>query len=166
MILARAALLVIAGAIAGITVNSIRGNGVPLFHYQAPTQCTGEGGEATEVDPAHVASLCGRSDVIVADARPAARYAEGHIAGAVHLPCDADGRSLSDALGRFSGASMIVVYGEGTEDARAVAASLLRRNPHGARVAILRGGFAAWSAGARACESGPCEECSTGGSSR
>ena len=147
------------GAVLGLAANAVRPDGVQLARYEPPVQCSGDEGEPQEVEPAHVASLCGRTDVVIADARPAARYAEGHIAGAVHLPCNADGRSLADALGRFAGARMIVVYGDTTDEAKAVAASVRRRDPGSARVTVLTGGFAAWSRDGRACESGPCDEC-------
>jgi 3-mercaptopyruvate sulfurtransferase SseA len=82
---------------------------------------------------------------------------EGHVAGAVHLPCDAGGKSAVEALAH-SRAQTIVVYGASTDDARPVADSLQRRHPD-VRVALLDGGFAAWSAAGLACASGPCDEC-------
>jgi rhodanese-related sulfurtransferase len=94
----------------------------------------------------------------IADARSAAAYAEGHVAGAVHLPCDAGGQAAVEALAHFDRAHSIVVYGDSTDDARPVADSLQRRHP-GVRVSVLAGGFPAWSSAGLACASGPCDEC-------
>jgi rhodanese-related sulfurtransferase len=162
--LARAVALMLGGAVVGLGANAARPGGVHLATWTPPAEChNGEAGELalpTEMAPAQTAELCGRADVVVADARPAAKFAEGHVAGAVHLPCDAAGRVAADALAHFERAQTIVVYGDSTDEARPVALSLQRLHPE-KRVAILAGGFPAWSAGGLACESGPCAECTT-----
>src|SRR5262245_34451514 len=124
--LGRGALLAFVGAALGLTVNAVRPDGVRLRTFAAPTQCEGEAGPPDEMSPADAAAACGRSDVLVADARPAARFAEGHVAGAIHLPCDAGGRVASDALKQLGAARVVIVYGERTDDARPVADSLKR----------------------------------------
>jgi prepilin-type processing-associated H-X9-DG protein len=103
--------------------------------------------------------------VVIADARSAAAFADGHVAGAVHLPCDANGQAAVDALTHFDRAQRIVVYGQGSEDARPVADSLKRRHP-AVRVQVLAGGFPAWAGAGLACASGPCAECVTPQSSQ
>ncbi len=158
--LARACALVIFAAALGFAVNAARPGGLSVSAFAPPVMCDEEAGPPDEVAPEEAAGMCGRSDVIVADARPASRFAEGHVAGAVHLPCDAAGAVAQAAMSRFSGARTVIVYGENTDDAKPVAASLRRRlHDAGARVAVLRGGFTAWSTAGQACASGPCDDC-------
>lgn len=158
--LARAVVLVVAGAALGVASNALRPHGLAVSAYAPPTQCTGVAGQTAppEMAPAEAAALCGQPDVVIADARPAAAFAEGHVAGAVHLPCDAAGQSAVEALAHFERARTIVVYGAASDDARPVAETLARRHAR-ARVAVLAGGFAAWSGAGLACASGPCHEC-------
>ena len=99
----------------------------------------------------------GESHVLVVDARQATQFEAGHIAGALHLPCSG---ALQDALGSATGATgIVVVYADSTDEARPVAKSLQARLHGRARVAILRGGFPAWSGASLACESGVCFHC-------
>jgi len=158
---ARATLLLLVGGGAGVALNAMRGaGGLALRGFEAPVMCdaTEAQGEPPEIEPAAAAALCGRPDVVIADTRPAGRYAEGHIAGAVHLPCDAGGRVAADAFARFEGERTIIVYGQTTDEAVPVAASL-RRRYHAADVRVLRGGFAGWEGAGLACASGPCDDC-------
>jgi rhodanese-related sulfurtransferase len=159
----RALALVAGGALAGLVVNAARPGGVAIASWQPPSACDANEGHAAlklpdEMAPAEASALCGRPDVVLADARSAAKFADGHVAGAVHLPCDAGGRVASDALAHFERAQTIVVYGDSTDEARPVALSLSRLHP-AVRVAILSGGFPAWSSAGMACEAGPCDEC-------
>jgi rhodanese-related sulfurtransferase len=158
----RALLLVVAGAALGLGVNGLRKNGLRVGSFEEPAVCdhAEAAGAPLEIDPTEVAGLCGRPDVVIADARPANRFAEGHVAGAIHLPCDAEGAVASDALHHLDDKQTLIVYGETTDDAQPVAASLRRRiHKPSVRVAVLRGGFQAWSAAGQACASGPCAEC-------
>jgi rhodanese-related sulfurtransferase len=159
--LARAAVLVVAGALVGFGVNAVRPHGgLRISTYAPPTEC--KGGEhaaaPTVMSPAEASSLCGQPDVVIADTRAALAFAEGHVAGAVHLPCDAAGQAAVEALTHFERAHTIVVYGASTADARPVADSLQRRHSD-VKVAVLDGGFPAWAAAGLACASGPCAEC-------
>jgi rhodanese-related sulfurtransferase len=160
--LLRAALLVAVGAGGGLAANAVRPGGLRVGAFEAPAMCDAAeaAGAPLEIEPAETAQLCGRSDVVVADARPENRFAEGHVAGAIHLPCDATGAVAAEALAKLEGARTVVVYGETTADAQPVAASL-RRRAHRAdlRVTVLRGGFQAWSAAGQACASGACSDC-------
>jgi rhodanese-related sulfurtransferase len=157
----RAVVLVAAAAALGLVVNAARPAGVALAAYQPPTQCA-SGAEAApapaDVAPAEAAAWCGQPDVVIADARSAEAFAEGHVAGAVHLPCAANGQTATEALAHFDGARRIVVYGQSSAEARPVAESLQRRLPK-ARVQVLAGGFPAWAGAGLACASGPCDEC-------
>ena len=156
------ALSLVAGAAAlGLVGNAVRPGGVALASFAPPTACDGphDPPAVEDLPPADVAGLCGQPGVVVADTRAASAFAEGHVAGAVHLPCDA-GQAAVEALTHFDRAQRIVVYGQTSDDARPVADSLRRRHPN-ARVQVLAGGFAAWSSAGLACASGPCDECKT-----
>jgi rhodanese-related sulfurtransferase len=159
----RALVIVAGGALAGLGVNAMRPHdGLAIGKFEPPTVCDGAeaAGQPLEVEAAEVAGLCARPDVVVADARPSTRFAEGHVAGAIHLPCDAAGTVAASALAHLDGKHTIIVYGEETADAQPVAASLRRRiHRPDLRIAVLRGGFKAWMAGGQACASGPCDEC-------
>jgi rhodanese-related sulfurtransferase len=156
----RACVLVVAGALVGVAANAARPHGLRVAAFAPATQCSGAEGQATAevLQPSEATALCGQPDVVIADTRAASAYAEGHVAGAVHLPCDAAGKTAVEGLAHFDRAHTILVYGASTDDARAVADSLQQRHP-GVRVALLGGGFAAWSAAGLACASGPCDEC-------
>jgi 3-mercaptopyruvate sulfurtransferase SseA len=156
----RAALLVALGASLGLAANASRKDGIRLSGFQPAATC--EAGEAaaapSTISPAEAATMCGRSDVVVFDARSPARFAEGHVAGAIHLPCGADGRTAADGIGHTTGARTIIVYGDSTAEAQPVAQSLLRRDAR-LDVRVLDGGFPAWMAAGQACASGPCDSC-------
>lgn len=158
----RALVLTAGASVLGLAINAVRPGGMRIGAYEAPAACdqAAEAGAPLEVPPEEAAQLCGATDVVIADARPASRFAEGHVAGAIHLPCDATGSLATDALKHLEGKRTVIVYGESTEDAQPVAASLRRRyHAPGVRIAVLRGGFAGWSQAGRACASGPCDEC-------
>jgi rhodanese-related sulfurtransferase len=159
--LLRALALLAAGAGAGLGANALRPDGVAIRDFSPPVACTGPGEH--EAAPALVsvteaASLCGRRGVLFADARTPARYAEGHIAEAIHLPCESGAQVASEALGRLGAASTVVVYGQATGEAADVAATLRRRLP-GVDVRVLEGGFEDWQTRGNACASGPCDDC-------
>jgi len=157
----RALVLVVAGAAVGFAGNAARPHGLRAASFAPPTECSGgEHGapSPTVMSPAEASSLCGQPGVVIADTRSESAFAEGHVAGAVHLPCDAGGQTAVDALAHVEHAQTIVVYGASTDDARPVAESLQRRHPD-VKVAVLDGGFAAWSSAGLACASGPCSEC-------
>jgi rhodanese-related sulfurtransferase len=160
--LLRALVIVLGGALAGVAANTARRDGLRVGAFEAPSVCDAaeSAGAPLQIEPAEALRLCGNPEVVVADTRPAARFAEGHVAGAVHLPCDAGGRVASDVAARWQSARTIVVYGEGTDDALPVAASLRRRiHRPGVRVVVMKGGFGAWDRAGLACASGPCDEC-------
>jgi rhodanese-related sulfurtransferase len=160
--LARAVALTVASAALGLAVNAARPGGLKFGAFEAPSACDAAeaAGAPLEIAPDEAARACGATDTVIADARPAGRFAEGHVAGAIHLPCDATGSVAADALARIEGKKTVIVYGETTDDAQPVAASLRRRtHTPGVRITVLRGGFTGWSQAGLACASGPCDDC-------
>ena len=157
-----AVLLALAGAAAGLGAAAVRPGGLQLQPPARDQACEAPGSaKAVRVQVAAAARLCAERHVLVADARPAAEYAAGHVAGAVHLPCSASGHVASAALQEVAGAGTILVYGGTTEEALQVAQGLSARLPAGAgtQVLALEGGFAAWERAGLACASGPCDQC-------
>ncbi|MBI5497380.1 MAG: rhodanese-like domain-containing protein [Deltaproteobacteria bacterium] len=159
-VLVRALILVAAGAVAGLVGNAVRPDRVALLGFTTPTTCEGAEAGVREVSVTEGQALCGTPGLVFADARSAESYARGHVAGAVHLPCDAKGRGAVDAIAQLDEGTTVLVYGDSTEAARAVADSLARRSRR--PVLLLQGGFPAWDSGGGACASGACEACGTG----
>ena len=163
---ARALALVGVGAVLGLGVNAVHPRGIRVSSFSAPLACSQAGAEqggAADVallSPAEVASLCADPTALVADARPADRFAEGHMVGAIHLPCTSSEGAATAAVDLLAARKMLVVYGEATEDALLVAEEMRRRLPgREVRIAVLAGGFPAWSRAGLACASGPCTTC-------
>ena len=164
----RLAVLLAGGAALGLLVNLVHPRAVHFASFAPPRVCSAgaehEGAPAAPavelLSLAQVASLCGDPRAMVADARSAERFAEGHVAGAIHLPCASSQVAASAALDRLVGKETLVVYGDSTEEAMPVAEELRRRGDRpGLRVAVLAGGFPAWSQAGLACSSGPCADC-------
>ena len=164
----RLAVLLAGGAALGLLINLAHPRAVRFASFAPPRVCSAGGEQAGATTPpavellslAQVASLCGDPRALVADARTAARFAEGHVAGAIHLPCASSRIAASAALDRLVGKETLVVYGDSTEEALPVAEELRRRGDRpGLRVAVLAGGFPAWSQAGLACSSGPCADC-------
>jgi rhodanese-related sulfurtransferase len=161
-ILGRALALVALGSALGFAANAVRRDGVQPVAMARTAACTTgpDVAAADAVAPAEAMRLCGDPDVLVADVRPAERFAAGHVAGAIHLPCAASGEVADRALARLAGRHTLIVYGQSTEEAAPVAESLRQRLPSaGVRVVILDGGFPAWDRAGLACSSGPCPDC-------
>lgn len=165
--LLRASVLVLGGAALGLAGNAARPAGVSLRGFEAPTTCSAEvdarAPPIMEMAPREASHLCGRPGVVFADTRPAERFAEGHVADAVHLPCDATALGAEPALAKLDRAVTIIVYGDSSDDGREVAETLRRRGLRG-DLRVLRGGFAAWEREGLACASGPCRDCTVAGS--
>jgi len=161
------------GGAVGLVANAVRPEGVALLGFAPPTSCSSEPSAAeapvVELTPREASSLCGRAGVVFADTRPATRFEEGHVADAVHLPCDSTESGAQVALGRLAPAQTVIVYGDTSDDGRAVAETLRRRGLRG-DLRVLRGGFAAWEHEGLACASGPsadgapCRDCTIAGS--
>jgi rhodanese-related sulfurtransferase len=155
----RAAVLVVGGGALGLGANAVRAGGVALFGFEPPSTCSADGPGAheapiVELTPRDASFLCGQAGVVFADTRPAARFEEGHVADAVHLPCDASEAGAQAVIARLSNAKTVIVYGDSSDDGRAVAETLQRRGLR-AELRVLHGGFAAWENEGLACASGP-----------
>ena len=167
-LVARAALL-LGGAMAlGLAVNAARPGGVALRAFAPPTLCTtAPGGTPASasppvlvVAPADAVGLCGDPDTVIADVRPPAEFAVGHVTGAIHLPCAASGSVADAAADRLAGRHTLIVYGDDTADAQVVGDEMRRRiGRSDLRILVLAGGFPAWSQAGLACSSGPCPDC-------
>jgi rhodanese-related sulfurtransferase len=163
----RAVCLVLAGSALGLAVNAARPDGVRFAKFAPPTTCgAGEAVPAASapivevMPPASAVSVCGDAQTLVADVRPAEEFAQGHVTGAIHLPCASSDSAARAAVDRLAGHHTLVVYGDGTEDARMVADQLRRRDVRAdLRIVVIEGGFGAWSRAGLACSSGPCVEC-------
>jgi rhodanese-related sulfurtransferase len=164
-LLGRAVCLLLAGSALGLAVNAARPDGVRVRSFAPPTTCgAGEGAAAAPavevLTPTGAFSLCNDADTVVADVRSVEEFADGHVTGAIHLPCTSSGTAASAALDRVAGHHTLIVYGARTEDAKVVAEELRRRAGRAdLRVVVIDGGFAAWSRAGLACSSGPCLDC-------
>jgi hypothetical protein len=113
-LLLRAAALVLGSGAAGLCANALRPAGVAILSFDPPTTCTDEPDSRqqhppsrhepaiAEIAPREASFLCGRAGVIFADTRPASVFAEGHVADAIHLPCDATELGAQAAMARLS----------------------------------------------------------------
>jgi rhodanese-related sulfurtransferase len=158
----RTAALLGVGTLLGVVVNLVRPAGIHADRFEPEVSCAASGAHSpiTQLAPAEAARLCGDPGVLIADVRAADRFAEGHVVGAIHLPCAAPDDVLGRALAASVGKQILVVYGDSTADAQAVAASLRDKLPRqDLQISVLTGGFAAWDAAGLACSSGPCPEC-------
>jgi rhodanese-related sulfurtransferase len=167
----RALCLMLAGSALGLAVNAARPDGVRFTRFAAPNTCgagaspaAAAGAQPVQVlPPTQAVTLCGDAQTLLADVRPADEFERGHVTGAIHLPCAASGSAASAAVDRLAGRRTLIVYGDGTEDARVVADELRRRAGRpDLRVLVIEGGFQAWSQAGLACSSGPCPECAVG----
>src|SRR3569623_3390001 len=111
-VVTRALCLVGGGALLGLLVNGARPNGVRFASFAPPSACTmppagGEHGPGPapveSLEPRDAAGLCGDPSTMIADERPAAEFAQGHVAGAIHLPCTASGQAASAAVDLVAG---------------------------------------------------------------
>src|SRR5687768_2602801 len=154
ILFARTAALIGGAALLGFAINAARPDGVPLFSWQASTVCE-TAGAISEVSPQQAQEVCADPGIVVIDVRTHDQFERGHIPEARHLPCTQQ-RLKDQIFEELSNATSILVYGQNTEEARAVAESLAQRN---LPVSVLVGGYPGWEAAGLACSSGPCEGC-------
>jgi len=168
LIATRAVYLLGAGALLGLAVNGLRADGVRFSSFAAPTACA----VATAAEhapglppiealaPTAAAGLCGDPNTLIADVRPAGDFAQGHVSGAIHLPCTASGQAADAAVDLVAGRQTLIVYGAATDDARRVADELRQRvRRRDLHIIVVEGGFTAWNQAGLACSSGPCLHC-------
>jgi rhodanese-related sulfurtransferase len=161
-LIGRAVALVAAGCLVGAAANALRPDGVRPGAFTVATSCAAKPapGNVTRMPPSEAVTLCGDPGVLIADVRAPERYAAGHIADAIHLPCAAPGDNASRALALLADKHTLIVYGDDTAEAEPVAQTLRQRLPRpDTRVVIVEGGFPAWDRAGLACSSGPCPEC-------
>jgi rhodanese-related sulfurtransferase len=158
----RGAVLAFVAMLGALGANRFRREPLELKAYSPPTQCS----EASETPTASVLSaqavsgLCGRDDVLFADARDEDQFAMGHVTGATHLPCTSSRGNVGQLFGQLQGKRTLVVYGNSTDEARQVADGLLRQTKRrDLAIIVLQGGFSAWRDSGLACSSGACESC-------
>jgi rhodanese-related sulfurtransferase len=111
-----ALVVVVACAVAGLTVNALRANGIPLIQkepYQILVPCPETGGHADAIRPGD--PVLREAGGLFIDARTAADFAAWHPAGALHVPYDYLEPTASSTLNRItaSGAKRVIVYGDG-----------------------------------------------------
>jgi rhodanese-related sulfurtransferase len=162
MLAGRSALLLLCGAALGLGVNALRPDGVRLDAWRPVTACEVPATPIEILPPDGAAHLCHEVDTLVADVRDSARFAKGHIARALHLPCASSGDVASRALASMANHRAVVVYGDTTDEARPVAEALQKRLAtagKAARVVVLDGGYGAWDQHGLACSKGPCPDC-------
>ncbi len=158
----RSAVLCVIAAGTGWSANRWRAEPISLVRYAAPTECSEAAATPTAsiMSAKAVSTLCGRDDVLFADARDESQFEQGHVTGAVHLACTSSRGDVGQLLGLLGGKHTLVVYGTSTEQARQVADGLLRQTKRrDLGVIVLDGGFAAWRDTGLACSSGACENC-------
>jgi len=160
-ILARALVLAAGSALLGLGTAALRPGGLRLSRPAPAASCEAPAVEPSLLAPAEAAQLCASERALIADARSSSDFAGGHIAGAVHLPCDATGALSGPAFQHLEDRSLVLVYGTTTDEAMAVARSIARHLPAAGapKVYALSGGFSAWERAGLACASGPCEGC-------
>lgn len=150
------------GILVGVAINAVRAGGIALERYRAPTTCGGSRTlqEIVILQPKRAAQLCGDSRALVADVRDEGAFAEGHIAGAVHLPCSGSPIDLARVRSQLANKSALVVYGETEEQGLRVARDLAgRMDRPDLTIAVIAGGWRAWFDAGLACASGPCDDC-------
>ena len=152
-VVVRALLLVVGATSIGFAFNWLRPGGVEFGQVEAVAVCEAESVVVPELDPATAATQCADVETVILDVRSRARYMDGHVAGATHLPCNADPIG-DDTSGLLARANLILVYGDSTEEARPVAQAIAQRH---LTVQILAGGYPAWEAAGLGCASGPCD---------
>ena len=155
--------LCVAAVSVGWFANRLRNEPIRLTGYETPTQCSEASASPSSsvMTAQEVSALCGRDDVLFADARDEKQFEEGHVTGAIHLSCTASRGDVGQLMTQLSGKHQLVVYGQSTAEARQVADGLLRQTKRrDLDVIVLDGGFAAWRDTGLACSSGACDHCS------
>jgi rhodanese-related sulfurtransferase len=158
----RLAILCAIAAGTGWLANRVRAEPIKLTSYAAPTQCSEAASSSTAsvLSAQSVSALCGRNNVLFADARDEAQFEQGHVTGAIHLACTSSRGDVGQLLAQLEGKDTLVVYGKSTKEARQVADGLLRQTKRrDLSVIVLDGGFAAWRDTGLACSSGACDHC-------
>lgn len=148
--------IAVAGALLGLVINAARPEGISL---RAPIEtATDESCVAppaqTRIQVDQALALHRDKKAIFLDVRAADAYAGGHVAEALHLPCQSKAPAW---LGRVTREKTLILYGSADVDAERVAHAVSSRGHIDARV--LDGGFGAWKTAGGPSESGSCDAC-------
>lgn len=148
----------LAGAVLGIATSAVRSEGLAPWDAVRPTAATDQ---ASCVAPSATAAVTvtealdlhrsGRASFV--DLRTADLFAQGHVAGAVHMPCRSDVRPVQVDLPTDR---PVVVYGD-DHDAEWAAEALRAKGFSDIR--ILGAGYTKWRAAQGPAESGACQGC-------
>jgi rhodanese-related sulfurtransferase len=107
-------------------------------------------------------AACGGCSAAFVDARGAAAFARGHVAGALHLPLG-DEAELRETIDRLRSFETVVVYDDdvGCKLARGVATRLAQEGLRDVR--LLEGSWREWEAARGPAQTGACEACGAPG---
>lgn len=153
----RVLVLAAGGSILGVTANAVSPNGV-RWKAVLPTAAMDGASCVAPVATKTISlqeglrlHLAGQTTFV--DVRAAELYEQGHIEGALHMPC----RSSTRLELKVPATRPIVVYGEGSDAGRAADALYGRGFVD---VSLLEGGFSTWRQAHGPAEAGSCEGCS------
>jgi rhodanese-related sulfurtransferase len=161
--LRQAGVIVAVGALIGTVLNALHVRGVALAH---PFYAAAESGVAAcsapghggRISPAAAAGMCSDCTVAFVDARSASAFAQGHVAGAMHLPPVGHADEAA-RMAELAQKKTVVVYDDlsACNLADSVSQRLKERGVRDVRV--LEGGWGAWQKQGQPAASGACETC-------
>jgi len=160
--LARAALLLIAGAVLGLLANPLTPHPAPLGKPVVPAAelpgaaCQDPGASIARISVQEAKPLCVACAAAFVDARSAEEYAAGHITGAVHL---GPGEPPDPLLPALRAAAMVIVYDRDRDCAAANRIAAQLQNLGLRDVRVLTGAWPEWMAKGGPGESGSCTVC-------
>jgi 3-mercaptopyruvate sulfurtransferase SseA len=161
-LLLRAALLCVAGAVAGVVGNSFTPHPAPVGRAVLATAelpgaaCTEAHGAATRISVEEAKPLCVACTAVFVDARSAAEYAAGHVTNAIHLP---PGESIAPLLPRLRSKGTVIVYDRDRECSAADTLAAQLQTQGLSDVRVLTGAWPEWLASGGPGESGACDLC-------
>lgn len=139
-----------AGALLGLVVNTLRGNGLPWvtapFDYQL--SCEEKMGDArgNSVSVGEMARALGRADVAVVDIRSAETYAAGHVPGARNVAVSVVSATPAALMTPLAAFQEVLIYDDGAELGRAEEFAGELQGAKVTRVRFLDVGYTGWVA--------------------
>ena len=107
-------LLLLLAAAAGLGINALRSDGIPLVGRWTPeARLETSEGTSLAVPLEEARALNASGEAVFIDARPADLYAEGHIAGALSLPWNDVHQRFPEVADRLLPDQPIIVYCDG-----------------------------------------------------
>ena len=152
-----------AGAAIGFLLNGLHARALTMSVPIYAVAETGTGAcsspvATTRISPAAAAGLCSDCNVSFVDARPASAFAQGHVAGAVHLP-PAGHQDERRRMSELAQKKTVVVYDDLSACNLAESVGQRLRQSGVADVRVLEGGWSGWQARGQPAASGACEIC-------